>query len=191
LTTLNLLKTLEILIMAFIKITAVGNVGSDPIISTLPSGDIVANFSIASTEKWKDKQTGEPRERTEWIKVSAFGGLAQNVVAPYVHKGSKLYIEGDYRTSKYMKDGIEMTGVELRLNEIELLSPPAQQSAQQQGGYQQQAPQQQGGYQQPAQQQGGYQQQAPQKQARPQYQKPAPQQQGGYQQGDQSQQRRP
>lgn len=185
----NLNHPLENINMAFIKITAVGNVGSDPIISTLPSGDVVANFSIASTEKWKDKQSGEPRERTEWIKVSAFGGIAQNVVAPYVHKGSKLYIEGEYRTSKYMKDGVEMTGVELRVKEIELLSPPPQQGAGQQGGYQQPAPQQQGGYQQSAprqqapQQQGGY-------QPNGQYQQQAPQQQGGYQQSGQRQQRR-
>lgn len=180
--------------MAFIKITAIGNVGQQPTINTLPSGDAVANFSLAATEKWKDKQTGEQRERTEWLRVSVFGGLV-NVVQNYVGQGSKLYIEGDYRTSKFMKDGVEVTGVELRAEKIELLGEPKgqQAGAQHNQGYQQapqQAPRQQApqqGYQQAPRQQApqqGY-QQAPRQQAPQGYQKnaqrqPAPQQ--GYQQ---------
>lgn len=165
--------------MAFIEITAIGNVGQQPQINTMPSGDQVANFSLASTTKWKDKATGEPRERTEWIKVSVFGGLV-NVVSQFVGQGSKLFVKGEYRTNKYMKDGVEVIGVELRAEKIELLGEPKgqQAGANNNQSYQaapQQAPQQ--GYQQAPRQQApqqGY-QQAPRQQA--------PQQ--GYQQGRQ------
>lgn len=157
--------------MAFIKITAIGNVGQQPTINPLPSGDLVANFSLAATEKWKDKQSGEQRERTEWIRVSVFGGLV-NVVQNYVGQGSKLYVEGDLRTSKYMKDGVEVTGVELRAEKIELLGEPKgqQAGAQNNQGYQQHASHQNAGY-----QNGNGRQQAPQ-------------QNGGYQQGNGRQQ---
>lgn len=179
--------------MAFIRITALGNVGQNPIINTLPSGDLVANFSLAATEKWKDKQTGEQRERTEWLRVSAFGGLA-NIVQQYVAQGSKVYVEGDLRTSKYMKDGVEVTGVEMRLEKLELLGEPKgqQAGAQNNQGYQQHAPQHNSGYQQQApQQNGGYQrgngrQQPPAQNSG--YQQHAPQQNGGYQRNNQRQQ---
>jgi single-strand DNA-binding protein len=75
------------------KVILIGNVGSDPEIRSLQSGDEVANLSIATSEKWSDKATGEKKEKTEWHRVVAFGGVV-NVIKNYVSKGSKLYIEG-------------------------------------------------------------------------------------------------
>ncbi|WP_240224651.1 single-stranded DNA-binding protein [Rheinheimera hassiensis] len=147
--------------MAFIKITAIGNVGRDPVINTLPSGQPVANFSIASTEKWKDKQTQEMHERTTWLRCSVIGGLAE-VVAKYVFQGSKLYLEGTLKTGKYVKNGDEHESFEMRVTELDMLGEPRG-AGQQQGGYQQPQPdgghQQHGGRQQPLPQQGGHKQQ--------------------------------
>ncbi|MGI9215159.1 MAG: single-stranded DNA-binding protein [Gammaproteobacteria bacterium] len=82
------------------KVILIGNLGADPEIRYMPSGSAVANISIATNESWKDKQTGELQERTEWHKVSLFDKLAQ-IVAEYLKKGSKVYIEGSLRTRKW------------------------------------------------------------------------------------------
>jgi single-strand DNA-binding protein len=85
------------------KAILIGNVGGDPDVRYMPSGDPVANVSLATSETWKDK-SGEKQERTEWHRVVFFGKLAE-IVEKYVRKGSKLYVEGKLRTWKYDKDG--------------------------------------------------------------------------------------
>lgn len=79
----------------------IGNVGAEPEIRSLPSGGMVANFSLAVTEKWKDKASGEPREKTEWIRIVAFSEGLVRVIQSYVSKGSKLFISGKMQTRKW------------------------------------------------------------------------------------------
>jgi single-strand DNA-binding protein len=82
------------------KVIIVGNLGADPDIRYFPSGDAVANLSVATSESWRDKNTGEPRERTEWHRVVIRGKLAE-IAKQYLHKGSKVYLEGSLRTRKW------------------------------------------------------------------------------------------
>lgn len=82
------------------KVILIGNLGSDPEVRYMPSGSAIANLSVATNESWKDKQTGELQERTEWHKVSLFDKLAQ-IAAEYLKKGAKVYIEGSLRTRKW------------------------------------------------------------------------------------------
>lgn len=82
------------------KVILIGNLGQSPEIKYLPSGDAVANLSIATSESWKDKTTGETVEQTEWHKVVFFKKLAE-VVEKYVKKGSKIYVEGSLKTEKW------------------------------------------------------------------------------------------
>jgi single-strand DNA-binding protein len=87
------------------KVILIGNLGSDPEVRYMPSGDAVANVSLATSESWKDKSTGEMRDRTEWHRVVFFGKLAE-IVKQYLHKGSKVYVEGKLRTRKWQgQDG--------------------------------------------------------------------------------------
>ena len=88
------------------KVILVGNVGGDPDIRYMPSGNAVANITLATSESWKDKQTGQPQEKTEWHRIVFFGRLAE-VVGQYVRKGSKLYVEGKLQTREWEKDGIK------------------------------------------------------------------------------------
>jgi len=82
------------------KVILIGNLGVDPEVRYLPSGNAVANLRIATSESWKDKTTGEPQERTEWHRVALFGKLAE-IAGQYLRKGSKVYIEGKLRTRKW------------------------------------------------------------------------------------------
>ncbi len=82
------------------KVILVGNLGRDPEIRSLQSGDKVANLSVATSESWNDRQTGERRERTEWHRVVIFGRLAE-ITEQYLRKGSKVYIEGSLQTRKW------------------------------------------------------------------------------------------
>jgi single-strand DNA-binding protein len=75
------------------KVIIVGNLGQDPDTRYMPSGAAVTNFTVATNESWKDKQTGEQKERTEWHKVAMFGRLAE-IAAEYLRKGSQVYVEG-------------------------------------------------------------------------------------------------
>ena len=135
------------------KVILIGNLGRDPEVRYLPSGDAVANFSIATSENWKDRN-GQRQERTEWHNISMFGRLAE-IAGQYLKKGSKVYIEGRIQSRKYTgKDGIERTAYDIVANEMKMLD-----SRQSGGG----APYQEGGYQQAAPQQQ-YQQAAPQQQ---------------------------
>jgi single-strand DNA-binding protein len=80
------------------KVIAIGNLGGDPETRYVPSGAAVSNFSLAVSETWKDKQTGEQKERTEWITVETWGKLAE-IVTEYLRKGSQVYIEGKLQTA--------------------------------------------------------------------------------------------
>lgn len=86
----------------------------------MPSGDAIANFSIACTEKWKDKNSGEWKEATEWIRISAFGKLAE-ICIEYLKKGSKVYIEGKFKTRQYEQDGVTKYTTEIRLENMLML----------------------------------------------------------------------
>jgi single-strand DNA-binding protein len=161
------------------KVIIVGNCGQDPETRFMPSGGAVTNLSLATSESWKDKNTGDQQERTEWHRVVFFNRLAE-IAGEYVKKGSKLYIEGSLRTRKWQgQDGQDRYTTEIVASEMQMLdSRGGQQSGdydQSQGSYQQSAPQaqQQSA---PQQQQSAPQQSAPQQSAP---QQSAPQQQGG------------
>lgn len=103
------------------KAIIVGNLGQDPDTRYMPSGSAVTNISIATSEKWKDKQTGEPRERTEWHKVSMFGRLAE-IAAEYLRKGSQVYIEGKLQTDKWQdRDGNDRYTTKIIANQMQML----------------------------------------------------------------------
>jgi single-strand DNA-binding protein len=98
------------------KVTLIGNLGKDPEIRTFQNGDRVASFSIATSENWKDKQTGEKKERTEWHRISILNQSLVGVVEKYVKKGTKLYLEGQLETRKWTdKDGQEKYSTEVVL----------------------------------------------------------------------------
>lgn len=121
------------------KVIILGNLGRDPEIKYMPSGDAVASLAIATSDQWKDKTTGEKKEHTEWHRVSFFGRTAE-VCDQYLKKGSQVYIEGSLRTRKYMdKDGVEKYATEIRGDSMRMIgsrsegggqaeSPPARQS---------------------------------------------------------------
>ena len=98
------------------KVILVGNLGNDPEIRTFGNGGKVANFSLATSESWRDKQSGEKREKTEWHRVAVFGEGLVGVVERYVKKGSKLYIEGKLQTRKWQdRDGNDKYTTEIVL----------------------------------------------------------------------------
>ncbi len=99
----------------------IGRVGRDPEVRYLPSGEAVANFSLATSEKWKDKATGEPREETEWHRISTFGRLAE-IVGEYVKKGALVYVSGKIKTRTYEQNGETKYATEIRANEMKMLS---------------------------------------------------------------------
>jgi single-strand DNA-binding protein len=103
------------------KVIVVGNLGRDPEMRTFPSGDRVANVTIATTDKWKDKQTGEMKEATEWHRV-VFNGRLAEIAGEYLRKGSQVYVEGSLRTRKWTdKDGIEKYTTEIRADQMQML----------------------------------------------------------------------
>lgn len=124
----------------------IGHLGRDPETRYLPSGEAVTNFSIATTEKWKDKATGEVREATEWHRITTFSRLAE-IAGQYLKKGSLVFIQGKITTRKWTdKDGIERYSTEIRADEMKMLGgrPEGDGHGQQQPQRQQrQAPQQQ------------------------------------------------
>lgn len=153
------------------KAIILGNLGNDPEVRYLPNGDAVANITVATSESWTDKQSGEKKEQTEWHKVTFYGRLAE-VVGEYLRKGSKVYVEGKLQTRKWTdQQGVERYTTEIKASDMQMLDAqqqggkqPSQQQAQQSqrqrqappAGYQGQMPQQR--------------QQRPQQQAQPQYQ---------------------
>ena len=103
------------------KVILVGNLGADPDTRYMPSGGAVTNLSIATSESWKDKQSREQKERTEWHKVAMFGRLAE-ISAEYLRKGSQVYIEGKLRTRKWQdKDGNDRWTTEVIADEMQML----------------------------------------------------------------------
>ena len=155
--------------MSVNRVILLGNIGQDPEVRFSPSGTAFANVTLATSEKWKDKQTGEQKEKTEWSKLVFSGRLAE-VVGEYVKKGSKLYVEGKLETRKWTnKEGQDQYTTEIKVFQMEMLDSKPQGQPSQQVGF---APQNQ-----QAPQQGGFQQQ-PQPQ-----QQQAPNTQGYYNQG--------
>ena len=103
------------------KVMVIGNVGQDPEVRVMPSGGSVSTVSIATSESWRDKQTGENKEQTEWHRVVFFNRLAE-IVGEYVRKGSKLYIEGSLRTRKWQdQSGQERYTTEIVAREMQML----------------------------------------------------------------------
>lgn len=94
------------------KVILVGNVGGDPDVRYMPNGNAVANITLATSESWRDKQTGQQQEKTEWHRIVFFGRLAE-VVGQYVRKGSKLYVEGKLQTREWEKDGVKRYTTEI------------------------------------------------------------------------------
>jgi single-strand DNA-binding protein len=103
------------------KVILIGNLGADPESRSMPSGMNVTNLRIATSESWKDKQTGEMQERTEWHSVAMFGRLAE-ISAQYLRKGSQVYIEGRLRTRKWQdKEGRDRYTTEIVADEMQML----------------------------------------------------------------------
>jgi single-strand DNA-binding protein len=103
------------------KVMLLGHIGKEPEVRQMPNGKAVINFSVATSESWKDKQTGEKQERTEWHNVVMYEKLAE-IVAEYTHKGSKVYVEGTLRTRKWQdKEGKDRYSTEVLGNQIILL----------------------------------------------------------------------
>ena len=103
------------------KVIIVGNVGNDPETKYMPSGSAVTNLSVATNESWKDKQTGEQKDRTEWHRVAMFGRLAE-IAAEYLRKGSQVYIEGKLRTRKWQdQSGNDRYSTEVIADEMQML----------------------------------------------------------------------
>jgi single-strand DNA-binding protein len=103
------------------KVILIGNLGADPETRAMPSGSTVANLRIATSESWRDKQSGEQQERTEWHRVALFGRLAE-IAGEYLKKGSQVYIEGSLRTRKWQdKQGNERYSTEIIGNELQML----------------------------------------------------------------------
>ena len=103
------------------KVIIVGNLGADPETRYLPSGDAVTNIRVATTDRYKDKQSGEMREATEWHSISFFGKLAE-IAGQYLRKGSQVYVEGSLRTRKYTdKNGVEKYATDIRADTMQML----------------------------------------------------------------------
>ena len=102
------------------KVILVGNLGNDPEVRYMPNGNAVANISLATSDSWKDKATGEQQERTEWHRVVFFNRLAE-IVEQYVKKGSKLYVEGRLQTRSWEQDGVKRYSTEIVASEMQML----------------------------------------------------------------------
>jgi len=117
------------------KVILVGNLGNDPETRYMPDGNAVTSITVATSESWKDKNTGEQKEKTEWHRCSAFGKLAE-IMGQYLRKGSKVYIEGSLQTRTYDKEGQKHYATEIKVRDMQMLDskgqdnqPSSQQSA--------------------------------------------------------------
>lgn len=127
------------------KVILIGNLGGDPEIRYTAGGTAVANLRLATSEQWKDKQSGEQRERTEWHRVVIFGRLGE-IAGEYLKKGSKVYVEGSLRTNKWQgQDGQDRYTTEIIVNDMQMLDArgggTASYGGASQGGGQQQSQQ--------------------------------------------------
>lgn len=103
------------------KVILIGNLGAEPEVRFMPSGQAVANVRLATNETWRDRETGESQERTEWHRVVFFGKLA-DIVKEYLHKGSQIFVEGRIQTKKWQdKDGHDRYSTEIIANEMQML----------------------------------------------------------------------
>ncbi|MBN1379014.1 MAG: single-stranded DNA-binding protein [Gammaproteobacteria bacterium] len=103
------------------KVILIGHLGADPEVKYMPSGSAVTNLSLATTESWKDKQSGDKQERTEWHRVAMFGRLAE-IAGEYLRKGSQVYIEGRIQTDKWQdKDGKDRYTTKIIANDMQML----------------------------------------------------------------------
>ncbi len=102
------------------KVILVGNLGADPETRYTPSGTAITTIRVATSESWKDKQTGEQQERTEWHRVKFFGRLAE-IAGEYLKKGGQVYVEGKLRTEEYEKDGIKRWSTDIVADEMQML----------------------------------------------------------------------
>lgn len=128
----------------------IGRLGNDPEIRYLQDGTAVSSISIGCSEKWTDKASGQKKEKTEWIRCSAFGKLAE-IMGEYLRKGALVYVSGKMQTRKYQdQSGQDRYSTEIVVSEMKMLGGKSDNQGGQQGGYQQ--PQQQQNYQQPSQQ---------------------------------------
>jgi len=122
------------------KVILIGTLGKDPEVRYMSSGDAVANFSIATSESWKDKQTGEKMEKTEWHRLVAWRRLGE-ICGEYLKKGSQVYVEGKLQTRKWQdKSGTDRYTTEIVINEMQMLGgrPQGQQTQQRPAPAQQQ-----------------------------------------------------
>lgn len=137
------------------KVILVGNLCRDPEVKHMTNGNAVANITVATSESWKDKQTGERKEKAEFHRVVIFGKLAE-IAGNYLKKGSNVYLEGALQTRKWQnQQGQDQYTTEILVNNLQMLDSKQQEQPQPQGGYQPQGGfnnQQQGGYQ----NQGGF-----------------------------------
>ena len=131
------------------KVILLGSVGKDPQVKYLPSGSAVVNLSLATNESWKDKNTGQVQDRTEWHRLVIFGRLAE-IAAQYLKKGSQIYVEGKLQTRKWQdKNGQDRYTTEINVNEMQMIGSSNGQATQANtgAGYNQNVPQQQQSYQ--------------------------------------------
>jgi single-strand DNA-binding protein len=120
------------------KVQLIGNLGSDPEVKYMANGTCIANISIATSESWKDKQTGEQKEKTEWHRCSAFGKLAE-IMEKYLRKGSLVYVEGQLETRKWQDDsGADRYSTGIKVRDMQMLGSKADNQGQNQnqgGGF--------------------------------------------------------
>ena len=103
------------------KVILIGRLGKDPEMRYMPSGAAIASFSMATSESWKDKQSGEKQERVEWHNISVFGKLAE-ICGEYLKKGSNVYIDGKIQTDKYTdKQGVEKYSTKIIANQMQMM----------------------------------------------------------------------
>ena len=113
------------------KVILIGNVGNDPEVRYMPNGNAVANLSLATSESWKDKQTGQQQERTEWHNLVFFNRIGE-IAGEYLRKGSKIYVEGQLRTNKWQDtEGKDRYKTEIVVNDMQMLDSKG--DSQQQG----------------------------------------------------------
>ena len=117
------------------KAIIVGNLGQDPEKKVSDNATVITTFSVATTEKWKDKNTGQTTEQTEWHRIVAFGRLAE-ICADYLRKGSKVYLEGRLQTRSWEKNGVKMYSTEIVAQEMKMLDSKAVGNYQDQGRHQ-------------------------------------------------------
>jgi len=116
------------------KVIIIGRLGNDPEVRYTPSGAAVAKFSVATSEEWKDKNTGEKKERTEWHRITVWGKMGE-ICGEYLSKGRQVYVEGRLQTSSYDdKDGVKRYSTEIVASDVQFLGPKESGSGRAGGG---------------------------------------------------------